>query len=46
MLPWVFLMVLTLPCTDFSTAGKQQGRFGETGWMFVEAIKRVPSSQP
>ena len=25
MLPWVFLMVLTLPCTDFSTAGKQRG---------------------
>ena len=41
MLPWVFLLVITLPCTDFSTAGKRCGGFGDTGWMFVEAVRRV-----
>ena len=38
MLPWVFLLVITLPCTNFSTAGKGRGDFGDTGWMFVEAV--------
>ena len=37
----VFLLVITLPCTDFSTAGKRRGSFGDTGWMFVEAVRRV-----
>ena len=40
-LPWVFLLILTLPCTDYSTAGKRKGDAGDTGWMFLEAIRRV-----
>ena len=42
-LPWVFLLILTLPCTDYSTAGKRKGDAGDTGWMFLEAIRRVLS---
>ena len=41
MLPWVFLLIITLPCTAFSTAGKRRGDLGDTGWMFVEAVRRV-----
>ena len=42
-LPWVFLLILTLPCTDYSTAGSRRGDAGDTGWMFLEAIRRVLS---
>ena len=42
-LPWVFLLILTLSCTDYSTAGKRKGGAGDTGWMFLEAICRVLS---
>ena len=38
-LPWVYLLVITLPCTDFSTTGKQLGERGTTGWMFVAAVR-------
>ena len=41
LIPWVFLPVITLLCTDFSTAGKQLGDKGSTGWMFVAAVKQV-----
>ena len=41
LLPWFFLLAITLPCTDFSTAGKQLGDKGSTGWMFVAAVKQV-----
>ena len=40
-LPWIFLLIITLPYADFSTAGKQRGGHGETGWMYVEVIRRV-----
>ena len=30
-LPWVYLLVITLPCTDFSTGGSQRGDQGDTG---------------
>ena len=43
LLPWVFLLILTLPCTDYSTAGSRRGDAGDTGWMFLEAIRRVLS---
>ena len=39
----MFLLILTLPCTDYSTAGKRKGDAGDTGWMFLEAVRRVPS---
>lgn len=40
-LPWVFLLVITLPCTDFSTGGSQRGDQGETGWMYLAAVRQV-----
>ena len=37
MLPWVFLLVITLPFEDFSSSGKQRGDTGKTGWMLHAA---------
>ena len=40
-LPWAFLLILTLPCTDYSTAGKRKGDAGDTG-----SLKRYAGHYP
>jgi site-specific DNA-cytosine methylase len=40
-IPWVYLLVITLPCEDFSTSGKQRGDMGPTGWMLMAAVHVV-----
>ena len=41
MLPWVFLLIITLPCEDFSSSGKLRGYTGKTGWMLLAAAQVV-----
>ena len=40
-LPWVYLLTITLPCTDFSTGGSQRGDQGDTGWMYLAVMRQV-----
>ena len=45
-LPWVYILILTLPklhrlICDYSTTGKRRGDAGDTGWMFIKAVRRV-----
>ena len=34
-------LTTSMPCTNYSRSGDKTGRYGETGWMFVEQVKLI-----
>lgn len=45
-IPWVAYMTSGQPCPDYARCGSRRGRFGKTGWMFVQQVEVILYMQP
>ena len=46
LLPWVYMVCITMPCIDFSSSGRHEGDQGSTGWLWEVAVDVAIRMQP
>ena len=45
-LEWVAMITITMPCIDYSSSGNKRGAKGDTGWLWLAAVKFAVQMSP
>lgn len=43
---WCHMIEVTMPCIDYSSSGHKRGEFGDTGWLWLYAIRFAIAMAP